>query len=56
MSDDLDPELDAYGEDLTEDFDPLFGEVLPGPQADGTLVADLGWAGWGCLKRSELNT
>lgn len=50
MSDDLDPELDAYGDDLTEDHDPLFGEVLPGPQADGTLVADLGWAGMGMLE------
>lgn len=50
MSDDLDQEVEVFGDDLADDFDPLFGEVQPGLQPDGMIVADLGWGGMGMLE------
>lgn len=49
ISEDCDPE---FKEDnaLGDDFDPLFGDVVPGQQADGALIVDLGWAGMGLLE------
>lgn len=40
-----------YGDSLPpEDPDPLFGSIEAGMQADGTLIADLGWAGFALLE------
>lgn len=45
-----DCDTDFEGDDHDGDFDPLFGEIVPGPQVDGTLIEDLGWAGMGLLE------
>jgi hypothetical protein len=37
------PEL--YGAESARDHDPLFWQVTAGPQPDGAVIADLGWAG-----------
>lgn len=31
--------------DNVQDQDPLFGDIVAGPQEDGTVIVDLGWAG-----------